>query len=352
MKKIILNLIFIFVSVVLMGSKKEEYKIINKEIEGRNFYFAIPNSFCEYNMYSSEIFQFVKCYEIELKKAGELPFFSEKILIAFEKDDKRVQNMTDKLFAEIQEYNYNKMSDEQKNQYYYSESYPLNSKQKTKIVNNNHIFNRTAYDENGNKFTIYESHIFLNKRYFIMDWFQYLTKNEKLISEKKFTNFIEKNVELNEHNDVIYTYKGKQILLSKPKFDKFINYTDIKFINKVGFDGFFMNLIKNKSKNNSLKVFKISMLSSNLSTKEVFEAHKKEMDGTIFSNIELVKYRGIDFIKTIKNNDAIMYLCYINFSDNITALLSMDIDKVDGYEKNRDINYIYRYREQLIKDNL
>ena len=356
MRKIILNSIFIFISIALMGFKKEEYKIVDKKIEGRTFYFAIPNSFCDYGMYSPEVFQFVKCYEIELQKEGELPFFSEKIFIGFERDDKRVQNMTNKLFAEIQEDNYKKMSEEEKSKYFYSDLYPIDNTQKTKIVNDNHIFNRTGYDEEGNKFTVYETNVFLNKRYFVMDWAQYLTKNEKLLPEKKFTNFVEKNIEINEYNKILYNYQRRQILISKPKFDDFANYTDIKDINDGGFNGFFISLFKNKNENQDMKIFKISMISADLNTKEGFEKFKEDNRKNppaekIFNHIELINYRGTDFIKIIRDN-TIMYVCYINFSHNMTGLLSLEVNKKDDHEKNRDIKYIYEYREQLIKDNL
>lgn len=347
---------FIFISLALMGFKKEEYRIIEKEIEEKPFYFAIPDSFCDYGMYSPEVFQFVKCYEIELEKEGELPFFTEKIFIGFEKDDKRIQNMTNGLFAQIQENNYKKTSEEQKSQYFYSDLYSLNNTQKTKIVNNNHIFNRTGYDKEGNKFTVYESNVFLNKRYFVMDWMQYLTKNEKLLSEKKFTDFIEKNIETNAYNNILYNYQTRQILIAKPNFGDFANYTDVKDINDGKFDGFFISLFKKMDENHDMKIFKISMISGNLNTKTGFEQFKKDNKETptgekIFNNIELINYKGVDFIKVTRDNTT-MYVCYINFSHNMTGLLSLEVNKKDNHKKNKDLKYIYKYREQLIKDNL
>ena len=348
------RLAFIIILLALTGFKRREYKIVNKEIDGRTFYFAIPNSFCEHKNETPEIMEFVKCYEIEMEENRFLPFYSERILIWFEKDDKRIQNITDSYFAKIQKESYGNMSKEDKEQYFYNENYSFKNKAKSRIVDDKYIFSRTASTEDGYKFITYQSNLFLNKRYFMINWTQYLTKNEKPLelTEKKFVNFVEENRRLNDYKDSLYKYPLRQIIITKPRFGNFANYTDLKEYNGGSFNGIFITLL-NKKDGERVLIFKTSMAYENISTKEVFELLSKENEEKKKEKlyIKLITYKNDDFIKVIKD-DIVMYMAYINFSNNMTGIVSLELPKKEMDEKDNYVKYLYDYKKQLIEDNL
>ena len=254
MKKFLLKFAFVFIFLILTGFKKENYKIFSKEIDGRVFYFSVPESFCKEEEKTPEVMEFVKCYEQELWKKNELSFFTERILIGYEKDDKTTQNITDSYFAKLQENNYDNSPEEEKELYFYNDNYPIENKVKSSIIDNKYIFKRTASNEEGNRFITYQSNLFLNKRFFMINWSQFLTKNEKPLElkEKRFVNLVEENRKINDAQDSLYKYSTRQIIITKPRFGNFANYTDIKEYNDEKFNGFFITLLDTDKKDKIL----------------------------------------------------------------------------------------------------
>lgn len=353
-KKILINFIFVLIYLILMGFKKQEYKVVSEEVEGKTFYFTIPNSFCRFENNLSNVIEFVKCYELELKKERELQFFSEKIIISFEENDKRIQDITDNYFVKLQLENYKKMSNEDKENILYNKYYPFKNKTNFSISKNNYFFNRVGVDEEENKYINYQSSLFLNKRYFFINWVQYLTKNEKPLelTDKKFLNLIKENKKNNNYKHSLYKYPWRQIIITKPKFGNFANYTDTKVYNDGSFLGVFKNLLNKKDEKKSL-IFRITIIHENTDTKKVFklltkENEEKEDDKKL--DIKLITYKTDNFIKITKN-DFIMYLAYIDFSFNMTGVISLQIPNINN-KNNDDVKYLYKYKHQLIKDNL
>lgn len=334
-------LFIIFIGFALMGFKKQPYKIIDKKINEKTYYFAIPNSFCEYKPLSTETFQFVKCYEIELEKQWELSSFSERILIAVNKDDSRIQNITNAALAKAQKTNYDRTTNEEKNNYFFNNYYSQNNKFKAGIIDDKYIFHRIGENQNGDIYNTFESNVFLNKRYFMFNWTQYLTKNEPRLNKQKFNAFIEENIKLNEFNTMLYNLENRKITLSKPKFDNFINYTDLPEFNSANFLAIFVSLFDNP-KNKDIKIFKISLTQSNTTMKSDFEEIKKE------ENAELIKYKKMDFIKIVHEN-TVTYISHINFFDNITGLISLETTINND---NKNLKDLYKYIEQLKKENI
>ena len=68
-------------------------------------------------------------------------------------------------------------------------------------------------------------------------------------------------------------------------------------------------------------------------------------------DIKLVKYKGDNFIKIIGKQNT-MYMAYINFSFNISGVVSLELPEKTNDEKNEYVKYLYKYKQQLIKDNL
>lgn len=342
MKKILFLFIIFFINI---GFAVEiPYKEISKNIDNEVYIFSIPDTFCEYKNPISTIFQFVKCYEIELEEEGELPFFSEVILIGFEKDDKKVQNMTDKYFAKIQKTMYQNMSLEEKELYLKNYNYLLSNKQAGFIVDNNFISYRKGANKNGNKFISYESNLFLNKRYFMINWSQYLTKNENLMKRKNFVNFIKINKKNNNKNeDIVFSHDNGNVVISIPRFDNFYNFTNKEIINISNIDAIFVNLIDNKNVKSNIKLFKVSIIHSNLNTTKMYN---KIIKNDINIDSEIINYNNDEFIKIIKD-DNIMYLTYANISNNLSFLISFETKANDLVA----IKDIYKYKKQLVKDN-
>lgn len=324
-----------------MGFIKPQYKTIKKTIDGVDYRFAIPSSFCEYPSVSNKVFQFVKCYDIELEKAGWLNYFSERILIAVEEDDKKLKNISDRIFAKIRKENYDKLSKDIKESFFFNETYPLKNKYGAKVYNDKYIYNRVGYDDNERQFNTFEAGLFLDKRYFMINWTQYLYKGEPLLNIKKFDHFLEENRKNNENDSIQYNFGGKKIIISKPKFGHYVNYTDIASFNIGNFNGIFVSLIDDINSRN-VDIFKVSLIPSNITTEKVF----KDMASDEYTK-DLIKYKGVNFIKVTRSS-SIMYICYVNFSDNMTGLLGFEImhDNSDAIKK------IYKYREQLISENL
>ncbi len=348
MKRIGFIFIIICGAFILTGFKKPEYKTVDVSFEGKPYSLAIPSSFCQRETNLDNIFEFVKCYELNLQKEGELQFFSERILIAFEPNDKRIQNMTDKAFSKSQLNSYNNLSDEDKENYFYNRSFTENNITKAKIIDNTYVFSRTAENNNGDKFIAYETGLFLNKRYVIINWLQYLTKNEKLLSEKNFIDFVKENKKANEFNDILYNFDNRQILITKPRFSNYANYTDVSTFNvNNAFHGLFATLL-NSDDDRGLSIFKISLIDDTITTEEGYDLIEKNRND--FKELKLVKYKGINFIKILRD-DSVMYINYINFSKNITALLSFETGINGNFKDNKYLKEVYRYRQQLIEDN-
>lgn len=324
-----------------MGFKKQSYKVISKKINEKTYYFTIPNSFCEYKPLSAEVFLFVKCYEIEMEKEWELGSFSERILIAVDKDDSRIQNITNAALAKAQKANYDKMTNEEKNNYFFNNYYSQNNKFEANVIDDKYIFYRIGENKNRNIYNTFESNIFLNKRYFMFNWTQYLAKNEPRLNIKKFNDFIEENRKINEFNSILYNFEDKKILLSKPKFENFVNYTDLPDFNIANFHAIFISLL-NSPKNKDIKIFKISLMQTNITMKSDFEEIKKD------TNAELIKYKKMNFIKIIRE-DTVTYISYINFFDNITGLISLETTIKND---NKNLKDLYKYIKQLKKENL
>ena len=160
MKKIFLNFVIIAGAFILMSFKNFEYKTITVEFENKPYSFLIPNSFCKLDSSFKNVFDFVKCYELKLQEEGELSFFSERIVIAFEENDKNVQNVSDKVFAKSQLNSFNALSMENKENYYFNKFYPNKNEIITKVIDDNYIFNRISEDKNKNKFIVYENNLF------------------------------------------------------------------------------------------------------------------------------------------------------------------------------------------------
>ena len=336
----VLFFIFIFNSAFAV----ESYNIFSKEIGDEFYNFAIPNTFCEHNSQDTnnkniQVFQFVKCYEIELEQEGELAYFSEKILIGTEKEDKRVQNITDKFFARSQKDLYNKMTYEEKSNYLFNENYNLNNEQRSFIKNNKFISYRKGFNDIENKFISYESNLFLNKRFFMINWSQYLTKNETLMNNKKFIDFIEENTKNNNNNeDIILSYKNNSsIRITIPRFNNFANFTNKVNINDGNFDAVFANLINEKDNFNP-KIFKVSILQQNMNTKDIYDRISDN------KNIDLINYKNNDFIKISRENTFI-YSTYVNIRNDLSLLVSLETNDNNG------IKDILNYKNQLIKDN-
>ena len=342
MKKLLV-LFILFLSTTAL--KPVPYEYFTKKIDNENYIFAVPKGFCEYESPTKEIFEFVKCYEIELKKEGEISFFSEIILIGYEKDDVKVQNITDKLLAKTQKYTYDNKSQEEKDIYLAHKNYNLENKQKAFIKDNKYIFYRTRLDDNGNKYISYESNLFLNKRYFMTNWTQFLTKREKLMKEKKFLKFLQENQKINNNdNDIIVDSKGKDIKISIPNFDNYGNFTNKLIVNNAGFDAIFANLLDNEEQY-GMKVIRVSVANGNIGIDDTFK-EIIEYDGHIDS--EKIAYKDEIFIKNVDENHNIVYMAVLNLDNNTSILISMEALHIEEEEIFNDLS---KYKKQLLKDN-
>lgn len=340
------KLIFLFVVFLMTTALKPvPYEHFSKKIDHEIYTFAIPKGFCEYKSPTEEIFEFVKCYEIELKNAGEINFFSEMILIGYEKDDAKVQNITDDYLAKIQKETYNNKTQEEKDSYLMHRSYKNHNKQKSFIKNNKYIFYRTGLDDDGNKYISYESNLFLNKRYFMINWTQFLTKREKLMKEKKFIEFLNKNYELNDNNkDIIINHNEQNITISVPNFDNYSNFTNKSIVNNSGFDAIFANLLDNDEQH-SMKIFRVSIINEKTDINKTFK-EVVEYDGNIDS--EMLNYKEDYFIKNVNEEHNIVYMACLNINDHLSILITMEALDVDEIEI---LNDLYKYKKQLLKDN-
>ena len=188
----------------------------------------------------------------------------------------------------------------------------------------------------------------------MINWSQFLTKNEKPLElkEKRFVNLVEENRKINDAQDSLYKYPTRQIIITKPRFGNFANYTDIKEYNDEKFNGFFITLLDTDKKDKIL-LFRSSILNENADTQDVFRllSEENEKNDGEKLDIKLVKYKGDNFIKII-GKQTTMYMAYINFSFNISGVVSLELPEKTNDEKNEYVKYLYKYKQQLIKDNL
>ena len=344
-------LLFFLIPFLLMGFKGIKYNTITKKIDGVEYKFQIPSTFCEYDVDVPDgVIQFLKCHQIELLKERQPVFFSERIYISYDTAQENIQNVTDKFFANLKKQSYENSSEKDKNAYLYSPIYPLKNKQKVSLINDTYIFERSGLNEDGSKYKNYEANLFLNKRNFTINWIQFLTQYEDFIEQKTFTDFVQENKNNNiEQSYSLYRFPSRQIIVTKPKFGNFANYTNIKKYNNGEFIGIFGSLL-DKENDKIFLMFKISIIQENMDAKEVFESlfKKNEEKQKDKLNIEIITYKDDNFIKITKN-DFIMYLCYIDFSYNMTGIVSLETP-----QKNNDdtVKYLYKYKQQLIEDNL
>lgn len=353
--KIIKKIFILLIIFWLFGfNKKQDYKIVIEEIDDQKYYFAVPVSFCKIennnNKDASNIFSiiFVKCNEIDLAKEGELPFWTEKIMFLYDKNNTYLQNINDKDYAVLKYNLYNNLSKQEKIDFLYYKDYPIKNNYGFKVVNNNFIGYRQAFDKDKDKYNLYISELFLNKRPFSILWSQELTKNEKLLNQTNFIDFLEKNKKINNTDDSLYNYNSHKILISKPKIGDFISYTNQKSVNNINLHGFFIKFFKNKQNISSL--IYVSILPINESVDESFKNMIKiNEENKDILNQEMIQYKNTSFLKLIKTNTN-MYTNILKLFNDTNILISIEYNK---NEKDKDmLYYLYEYRKQLINENL